>query len=103
MNHAGPRLLERRRKNRMGPAQPLRTALRQLRIRASDARGADGVGEFVDRLRDLVALACFRRQSEVAYILARLAISLERGRDNDMRELIYVQLTRATCALQGDN
>lgn len=75
--------------------------MRQLRMRAIDARGQTGVAAFVDRTNAVALLADMNSESDVSYILTNMARRLvTRGADADLREDIHTDLDRAHAALQ---
>jgi hypothetical protein len=88
------RLHERRRENLAAPPPTLDGALRQLRLYVLEAHGAFGLTAFAERANAVAALAEVRGEFDVAEILTRLANSITRGRDDDMRVYIYEQLDR---------
>lgn len=90
----GVRLFERRRENRAGNPPPLSTALRQLRLRVLDARGA-GVDAFVRRLHGTAQLAELQGENDAAFELSNLGMTLDRTRIEDARASIYATLDRA--------
>lgn len=104
-NYLGPdrrgrrslRLTERRRELAVGQPPALGTALRQLRLRVIDAKGAAGLAAFSARASAVALLAEARGRRPVADILMRLAHRLlaspfARG---DVRPMIYAALDRA--------
>jgi hypothetical protein len=91
------RLTERRREHAVGQPPALGTALRQLRLRVLDAKGAAGLAAFSARASAVALLANARGRRPVADILMRLARRLlaspfARG---DLRPMIYAELDRA--------
>lgn len=96
----GLRILERRRTNRASSPPPLATALRQLRLRVLDARGA-GVSAFVNRVQSTATLAEMQNETEAAYELNALGVTLERTSIDDARQHIYATLDRAHAVLRA--
>lgn len=96
----GVRLLERRRVNRTTPPPPLTTALRQLRLRVLDARGA-GVDAFVKRVESTALLAEIQGEPDAAFELSNLALALDHTCLDDARENIYATLDRAHALLRA--
>jgi hypothetical protein len=90
----GLRLIERRRANKAASPPPLATALRQLRLRVLDARGA-GVEAFVIRVQGTAALADLLNEPDVAFELNNLGLALDRTCLEDARGNIYATLDRA--------
>lgn len=78
------------------------TALRQLRMRVLDARGAAGTSAFIDRTNAVARLASVNNEREAAQILMSLAAVVTRARDQDIREAMYVHIDRAQAALRGN-
>jgi hypothetical protein len=92
---------ERRRVNLAGRPPSLSASMRQLRMRAIDARGQTGVAAFVDRTNAVALLADINSESDVSYILTNMARRLvTRGAKADLREDIHTDLDRAHAALQ---
>jgi hypothetical protein len=96
----GLRLRERRRVNRAATPPPLSTALRQLRLRVLDARGA-GVGAFVNRVQGTALLAELQHEPEVAFELNNLGLALDRTCLDDARVNIYATLDRAHALMRA--
>lgn len=96
----GLRLRERRRYDCAGPTPPLRTALRQLRMRVIDARGP-GAGAFVERSTAVALLAEWSDEPDAACELSSLAVTAGRGADHDVRTALYEGLDRAHMALRS--
>jgi len=96
----GMRLRERRKFDCAGLAPPLRTALRQLRMRVLEARGP-GLGVFIDRANGTAVLADIQGEHDVTDQLSSLSVKLARARDADMRPMIYEELDRANASLRA--
>ncbi len=96
----GLRLIERRRKDGASQPPPLSTALRQLRLRVLDARGA-GVAAFVNRVQGTALLAEMQNEPEVAEELNTLGLVLDRTSIEDARTNIYKTIDRAHAAMRA--
>lgn len=92
------RLLNRRRENLAGPPPHLLTALRQLRQRVIDARGA-GVDRFIQRARGVAILARLTGERSTAAALGDVSELAARNRHTDMREALHRALDRAQALL----
>lgn len=92
------RLRERRREDHAVPPPHLPTALRQLRMRVMDARGP-GATAFADRVQSVALLAQFKNELDAADTLSSLALTAARGRDRDVRPILYQALDRAQAGL----
>lgn len=92
---------ERRREDRAGPPPPLGTALRQLRMRVLDARGA-AADAFIVHAHGMAQLAELQHEPEAALALARLAVLAERGREmnHDVRPALYDALDEVETTLR---
>lgn len=93
------RLRERRQDNVAGNPPPLSTAMRQLRMHVIDARGA-GAEVFADRAHGVAMLADVSGEHDAAAALSALAITAMRGRERDVRELLFRGLDRAHAQLR---
>jgi len=96
--HRGLRLRERRHHNCAGNPPPLATALRQLRLRVIDARG-QGAAVFSDRAQSVALLAQLNNEYEASDTLSSLAMTAARGRESDVRPILYEGLDRAHASL----
>lgn len=94
----GLRVRERRRYDYAGSAPPLNTALRQLRMRILDARGP-AAATLSDRARAVADLAAAQGEHEAAHELSAFAASALRGRNTDVRPMLYKELDRVHAAL----
>jgi hypothetical protein len=94
----GLRVRERRRYDYAGNAPPLNTALRQLRMRILDARGP-AAATLSDRARAVADLAAAQGEHEAAHELSTFAASALRGRNVDVRPMLYKELDRVHAAL----
>lgn len=95
------RLRERRRTNLAGRPPSLSASMRQLRMRALDACGPAGVGDFAARVTGVALLADMNNERAVSSVLTSLSRRLStRGRDADLREGIYADLDCAHGALR---
>jgi len=92
------RLRERRRDDCAGTPPPLTTALRQLRMRVIEARGA-GAATFADRAQSVALLAQINNEYEASDTLSSLAMTAARGREHDVRPILYQGLDRAHASL----
>lgn len=95
---AGLRLRERRHDDCASTPPPLTTALRQLRMRVIEARGA-GAAVFADRAQSVALLAQMNHEYEASDTLSSLAMTAVRARDTDVRPILYDGLDRAHAAL----
>lgn len=93
------RLRERRRIDCAGPPPPLATALRQMRMRVLDARGASAEA-FADRAQSLALLAQSQDEPDAADCLSSLALVAARGRASDVRPALYEGLERTHAAMR---
>lgn len=98
--NGGARILDRRRANGASSLPPLSTALRQLRLRVLDARGA-GVEAFVNRVQGTALLAEMQGETDAAFELANLGMTLDRTCIEDARENIYAVLDRAHAMMKA--
>ena len=96
----GLRLRERRRYDYAGPMPPLRTALRQLRMRVIEARGP-GAATFAERSNAVALLAEWSDEPEAACELSSLAVMAGRNQQTDMRPQMYASLDRAHMVLRS--
>ncbi len=97
-NPGGMRIRERRRYDYAGNAPPLNTALRQLRMRILEAQGA-GAAALSDRARGVAMLASSHGEHESAHELSAFAATALRGRNADMRPVLYKDLDRVCAAM----
>jgi hypothetical protein len=95
------RMRERRQYNYAGPPPSLSQALRQLRMHVIDARGAQGVGAFMDRTMGVTVLAEMADETDAAHLLSRLSAGLPRAKEQDMRPAIYAALDRVQGAMRN--
>ncbi len=95
---SGLRLSERRRVNYAASPPPLPTALRQLRMRVLEARGA-AAKNFADRANALALLAHDQQEFSAADALTSLANTAARGSDSDVRPALYTGLERVHAQL----
>lgn len=96
----GLRVRERRRYNYASNAPPLNTALRQLRMRILDAHGP-GAARLSDRARAVANLAAAQGEHDAAHELSAFAASALRGRNADVRPMLYKELDRVHAALHN--
>lgn len=96
----GLRIRERRHYNYAGNAPPLNTALRQLRMRILEAQGA-GAAALSDRAQGVAMLASSYGEHDSAQELSAFAATALRGRNADVRPILYKDLDRA-CAAMND-
>jgi hypothetical protein len=96
----GLRFVERRRNNYAGLPPPLATAIRQLRLRVIDARGA-GVNSFVNRVHGTALLADMQGEADAASELNNLGATLGRTSLDDVRQHIYTSLDRAHALMRA--
>ncbi len=89
---------ERRRYDCASQPPPLTTALRQLRLRVLDARGA-GADLFADRAQATALLAQMHEEYEASDELASLAMQAAHGVQRDVRPALYASLDRAHAVL----
>jgi len=94
----GMRLRERRRYDYAGHAPPLNTALRQLRMRILEAQGA-GAAALSDRAQGVAMLASSYGEHESAQELSAFAATALRGRNADVRPILYKDLDRVCAAM----
>jgi hypothetical protein len=94
----GLRVRERRRYDYAGQPPSLPIALRQLRLRVLDARGA-GASLFADRAQATALLAQMNHEYEASDELSSLAMQAARGVERDVRPVLYEQLDRAHAVL----
>lgn len=95
----GLRMRERRRYDYAGAPPPLNTALRQLRMRILDARGA-GAARLSDRAHSVAMLAASHGEHDAAHELSAFAATALRGRNDDVRQALYKDLDRVHAAMQ---
>jgi hypothetical protein len=100
LRDGGVRLFDRRRHNNAGQPPPLATALRQLYLRVLDARGS-GRDAFLTRLEGTAMLAEMQDESDAAFELANLGMTLDRSCIEDARANIYATLDRAHALLRA--
>ena len=94
----GLRVRERRRYDYAGTAPPLNLALRQLRMRILEARGP-AAAALSDRARAVAMLADTQGEHEAAHELSTFAASALRGRNSDVRPVLYKDLDRVHAVL----
>ncbi|ANP46892.1 hypothetical protein [Candidatus Viadribacter manganicus] len=94
----GLRVRERRRYNCAGHPPPLSTALRQLRMRILDARGP-AAATLSDRAYAVASLADAQGEHDAAHELSTFAAAALRGRNQDMRSVLYLDLDRVHAAM----
>lgn len=92
---------ERRRTKSAGKPPPLRTALRQLRVRVANADGVEGQDALRERLTATALLAEAQGFASVAAALTTLARSLEHPFDEggDPRPELHIELNRVESML----
>ena len=95
----GMRIRERRRYDYAGHPPPLNTALRQLRMRILEAQGMHAAA-LSDRARGVAMLAASFGEDEAAHELSAFAVMALRGRNGDVRPLLYQELDRIHAALR---
>lgn len=96
----GMRLRERRRYDCAGSPPPLPTALRQLRMRILEARGAEAA-TLSDRALGVAMLAADCGEDDAAAELSAFAATALRGRNGDVRQYLYAELDRVHASLRA--
>ena len=94
----GLRMRERRRYDYACPPPSVPIALRQLRMRVIDARGADAA-RFADRVQAVAVLAQMQQEYDASDALSALALTAARGVDRDVRPALYDGLDRVHARL----
>lgn len=94
----GLRVRERRRHDYACTPPSVPIALRQLRMRVLDARGA-GAQRFADRAQGVALLAQIQQEYEASDALASLAMQAARGVERDVRPALYDALDRVHAQL----
>lgn len=92
----GMRIRERRRYDYAGNPPPLPTALRQLRMRVLEAQGP-GAAVLSDRARG----AAYGGEDEAAQALSIFAATALRGRNAEVRQLLYHELDHVHAVLRN--
>jgi hypothetical protein len=95
---SGLRMREQRRYNLAANPPSLPIAMRQLRLRVLDARGASAKA-FADRALATAVLAQMQHEMNASDALSSLARTAARGVDRDVRPALYEGLERAHAAL----